>query len=156
MVGKNKISYDALEQLETGMTYNEIKDIIGNEGNKLLQVSSEETSAERYQWTTKDGEGTILLSFQDEKLISISQTGLKNSAPVSLSDDIKKELKSDMSYNEVVKLLGEKGLLLSETLQDGFTNKLYVWEDSNTGKSFSAVFVEDKLRSYNSDEKKTK
>lgn len=156
VVGNNKISSDALEKLETGMTYDEVKEMIGTEGNKLLQAGSDETSAKRYQWTTKNGEGTVLLSFQDEKLISISQTGTKSNAAVSLSGDLKKELKPDMSYDEVVKLLGEKGLLLSETLQNGFTNKLYVWEDSNTGKSFSTVFIEDKLRSYNLDEKKTK
>lgn len=156
MNGKNKISSDALEQLETGMTYSEVTDLIGNEGNKLLQVNSEETSAERYQWTAKDGEGTVLLSFRDEKLVSISQTGMKTDASVSLSEDMKKELKSDMSYDDVVKLLGEKGLLLSETLQDGFTNKLYVWKDANTGKPFSAVFIEDKLRSYHFDMKQAK
>ncbi|GAB5616142.1 hypothetical protein JCM31739_09670 [Faecalimonas canis] len=154
MVGKNKISSNALEQLETGMTYSEIKDIIGNEGNKLLQVSSDERSATRYQWTTKNGEGTVLLSFEDEKLISISQTGMKSNASVSLSEHMKKELKFDMSYDEIVELLGEKGVLLSETLQDGFTNKLYMWEDSNSKKSFSAVFVDDKLRSYNFNDKK--
>ena len=147
-IGKNNISSNALKQLETGMTYNEIKDIIGNEGNKLLQVSSDDHSSTRYQWTTKDGNGTVLLTFQDEKLISISQAGLKPNASFSLSEHMKKELKFDMSYDEIIKLLGKDGVLLSETLQNGFTNKLYMWDDSTSGKSFSAVFVDDKLRSY--------
>lgn len=153
--GNNKISTESYEQLETGMTYDEVKNLIGNAGNKLLQVTSDENSTERYQWITKDGEGTVLLSFEDGKLISISQTGMENIGNVSLSEKIKKEIKSDMSYKEVASVLGEKGLLLSETLQDGTTSKLYEWKDSNSDKSFSIVFVDDKLRSYNFSDKKT-
>lgn len=153
--GNNKISTDSYEQLETGMTYDEVKSLIGNAGNKLLQVTSDENSAERYQWITKDGEGTVLLSFEDGKLISISQAGMETGGSVSLSDEVKKEIKSDMSYKEVTSVLGEKGILLSETLQNGTTSKLYEWKDSNSGKSFSIVFVEDKLRSYNFNDKKT-
>mgnify|MGYP000862160608 FL=1 len=67
--GNNKISTDSYEQLETGMPYDEVKSLIGNAGNKLLQVTSDENSAERYQWITKDGEGTVLLSFEDGNLI---------------------------------------------------------------------------------------
>ena len=153
--GNNKISTDSYEQLETGMTYDEVKSLIGNAGNKLLQVTSDENSAERYQWITKDGEGTVLLSFEDGNLISISQAGMETGGSVSLSDEVKKEIKSDMSYKEVTSVLGEKGVLLSETLQNGTTSKLYEWKDSNSGKSFSIVFVEDKLRSYNFNDKKT-
>lgn len=148
LIAKNKISSDALKQLKTGMTYEKVKDIIHNEGNKLLQVNSNKVPEKRYQWTTENGRGTVLLSFQDEKLISISQTETKSVTAVALTDNIKKELKSDMTYNETTTLLGNEGLLLSETLQDGLTSKLYIWKDSTSKKYFSAIFVEDKLQSY--------
>lgn len=155
-VRKNQISSDALKQLETGMTYDEVKNIIGNGGNQLLQTDSDKNSSKRYQWSAKNGNGTVLLSFQNEKLVSISQTGIETETSVSLSNKLKKELQPDMSYNKTVELLGEQGVLLSETLQDGFTSKLYKWKDNNSGKSFSAIFVEDKLRSYNFNNKDTK
>lgn len=148
LISKNKISSNALKQLKTGMTYEEVKDIVHNDGNQLLQVNSDKVLVKRYQWTTDNGKGTVLLSFQDEKLINISQTETKSVTTVALTNNIKKEVKSDMTYNEITSLLGNDGLLLSETLQNGLTSKLYIWKDSASKKYFSSIFIENKLQSY--------
>lgn len=148
VIVKNTISSDALEQLKTGMTYEEVKDLIRNEGNKLLEVDSNKIPAKRYQWATENGKGTVLLSFQDEKLISISKTDSSSVKFVDFTDKIKKEFKFDMTYNEIISLLGNEGSLLSESLQNGIISKLYIWKDSNSKQYFSAIFVEDKLQSY--------
>lgn len=145
---KNHITSKAFSELETGMTLDETKEIIGTDGNKLLQTSSDTSTTERYQWISKDGDGTVLLTFIDEKLADISQTGLDSGEAVSLPSDISGVVKTDMTYDEVVQALGGEGTRLSETVSGGITTTLYSWDDTDGNTSLSVVFTDGKVRSY--------
>ena len=75
------ISLEEFNKIETGMTYEEVRDIIGGEGTLSSSVDmgiGDEYKTELYQWT---GDGTIganaNVTFQNGKVISKAQIGLK-------------------------------------------------------------------------------
>ncbi len=141
---KNLITADAFSQLKTGMTLNEVKGIIGTDGSRLLQTSNDTSTTERYQWLEKDGNGTVLLSFIDEKLVSLSQTGMETENSSSLSPEAVGALKPEMSLEEVNASLGVNGVRISETAADGVTTSLYQWSDDGAADhKISVVFIDD-------------
>lgn len=144
---RNKINAKSFSKLETGMTRQEVFDIIGNNGNKLMQTASDDSASERYQWTADRGNGAVLLTFKDEKLINISQVDMKESASAKLSADSLGKVKYGMTYKEVAKELGTDGTLISETVNDGVTNALYTWYDSASKIKITVVFQNDKVQS---------
>ncbi|MEE0947074.1 MAG: hypothetical protein U0M42_09695 [Acutalibacteraceae bacterium] len=75
------ISLEEFNKIETGMTYQQVCDIIGGEGTLGSSVDvgiGEEYKTEIYQWT---GDGSIganaNVSFQGGKVVSKAQMGLK-------------------------------------------------------------------------------
>ena len=75
------ISLEEFNKIETGMTYEEVRDIVGGEGTLGSSVDvgfGEEYKTEIYQWT---GEGSLganaNVTFQGGKVISKAQIGLK-------------------------------------------------------------------------------
>lgn len=145
-VRRNKISAKAFAKMETGMLERDVVDIIGNEGNKLMQMTTEESVVERYQWSAEKGDGTVLLTFKDDKLISISQVGMTSGGKILITDEMVSAVKAEMSYEEVMHVMGTSGTLMSETVTDGVTTELYSWMDESTGLSVSVVFSNDKVK----------
>ena len=75
------ISLEEFNKIETGMTYNEVCDIVGGEGTLGSSVDvgvGDEYKTEIYQWT---GDGSIganaNVTFQGGKVVSKAQIGLK-------------------------------------------------------------------------------
>ena len=75
------ISLEEFNKIETGMTYEEVCDIVGGEGTLGSSVDvgiGEEYMTEIYQWT---GDGSIganaNVSFQGGKVVSKAQIGLQ-------------------------------------------------------------------------------
>lgn len=146
---KNEISSQAFSELETGMTQTEVEDIINHNGNRLMQAASGDSVTERYQWVGEHGNGAVILTFKDKKLIDISQSNMVVPDSVTLSADSAGKLKFDMTYEDVVNELGTEGMRMSETLTDGVTDSLYTWYDSNSGTRITVVFKDNKVVSVN-------
>ncbi|MBO4694217.1 MAG: DUF3862 domain-containing protein [Clostridia bacterium] len=74
------ISRDEFEKIETGMTYDEVCEIVGGEGTlgSNVDIGDEEYKTEIYQWS---GEGTVganaNVTFQGGKVVSKAQIGLE-------------------------------------------------------------------------------
>ena len=72
------MSLNEFNQIETGMTYEEVCEIVGGEGTLSSSVDLGEYKTEMYMWT---GDGTIganaNVTFQQGKVISKSQLGLQ-------------------------------------------------------------------------------
>lgn len=66
-------------QIQVGMSYRRVVDIIGEGGEKVLSTSMAGPNSTLYQWKDPDG-GEMHAVFQDGKLVSKSQSGLKGSA----------------------------------------------------------------------------
>ena len=73
VLGDSKISLDEYNQIKNGMTYDQVVEIIGGEG----ELSSEAYSTKIYTW---DGQGSLganaIITFQNGKVVSKAQAGL--------------------------------------------------------------------------------
>lgn len=143
---KNLIETKDYNDIKLGMSQEEILDIIGTDGSLLTKTSMDSAVLERYQWITPDNSGTVLLTFLDSKLISLSQTGIKDAELSKISDKELAQAKAGMTLEEISNTFGNSGIRISETIHDGVTTSVYCWEHSKTGILYSAVFVEGKLQ----------
>ena len=78
---KNKyISLEKYNQIEEGMTYSEVVNIIGCDGKKVkdsFSLGEKVTETKTYTWYGKDGISYAKISFIDDKVIGKSQEGLE-------------------------------------------------------------------------------
>lgn len=76
---KNYITKADFDKISNGMTYEEVKKIIGCDGELMSEVGSkgEQYYTVVYNWKGKDGISNAVFEFQDNKLIAKSQVGLR-------------------------------------------------------------------------------
>ncbi len=72
-----KAQYDQtqiIENSDTTLTYDQVCAIVGGEGTLM---ETENQSIKSYMWTSEDGSGYAKFVFENEKLVSRAQIGLK-------------------------------------------------------------------------------
>lgn len=79
---KNKVTLEKFNKIETGMTYNEVVEIIGEEGTLSSESSfgegtEFETNTKIYYWYAENRMSNVLITFSNDKVSSKTQTGLK-------------------------------------------------------------------------------
>lgn len=75
----NKITLDKFNKIETGMTYQQVKDIIGEDGTVLSEADmgfGEEYHTIIYVWTASNGIANANVTFQGGKVVGKAQVGL--------------------------------------------------------------------------------
>lgn len=76
----SKITLDKFNQIETGMNYDEVVNIIGENGTILSQVDmdiGDEYKTEVYYWYGENGISNANITFQGGKVVAKAQVGLK-------------------------------------------------------------------------------
>lgn len=72
------ITKDEFNQIETGMTYDEVKEIIGSDGSLTSSVSMNNTTVEIYTWYGNGTAGSNAnVTFTDNSVTGKAQAGLK-------------------------------------------------------------------------------
>lgn len=71
------ISLKEFNEIQTGMSYDEIKNIVGCEGTINSQTEYMEIKMTIYSWYGKDGISNANVTIQNDKLINKTQIGLK-------------------------------------------------------------------------------
>lgn len=75
-----KITLEKFNKIETGMSYEQVVQIIGEEGTTLSESSitnDEKYHTIMYSWKAKNGIANANVTFQGGKVISKAQVGLK-------------------------------------------------------------------------------
>ena len=171
----SRITPEMYEQLEFGMTYDDVVALFGEEG-------AEEYHDRRYIWPGEyfdADEGSdyyysqprVTLEFSDNKrLIEIKEYDVLDgreiyeaeaegkTSSVVVNDEILSSMKNRMSYREIADILGAEGVLKeSESDKSGYEMKNYEWkyvtegEESSYERSLDIAFYNDKARRNNWD-----
>ena len=67
---------DKYTQLKNGMSYDEVKETMGSDGEDITADDAAENT-KVYQWTSEDSDSTISVTFEDDKAVSFSQEGFE-------------------------------------------------------------------------------
>ena len=71
------VTMEKFNQINTGMTYDEVKNIIGCDGTLSTETSVGNQTLKIYGWYAKNGVSNATFSFTNDKLDAKSQLGLE-------------------------------------------------------------------------------
>ncbi len=71
------ITIQQYEQIEEGMTYEKVVEIIGGEGEAISESNTEEAVTVVYMWEGSDGISNAIITFFNDVVFSKAQTGLQ-------------------------------------------------------------------------------
>lgn len=75
--GGGSATMDKYNQIENGMTYDEVKEIMGEDGIESVYAESDAASAKVYQWAGETPGSNITVSFLNDGVSSATQVGLE-------------------------------------------------------------------------------
>ncbi len=145
----NRITEADYDNLKIGMTYQEVKQILGREGKIYTEYDSPtiENFGVAYRWVNNDGTGIIAVFNSENKLIKLSAQnlntigfGVNRKPPVVTSRNFE-NIKVGMTYDEVIKIIGSRGTK-QPTRDNPLTNPNtaeYIWLNPD-GTSMTIVF----------------
>ena len=145
----NRITEADYDNLKIGMTYQEVKQILGREGKIYTEYNSPtiENFGVAYRWVNKDNTGIIAVFNSENKLIKLSGQNLNansfgiNREPQVVTSRNVENIKVGMTYNEVRKIIGSEGTKQA-TRDNPLTNAnttAYNWANPD-GTSMTIVF----------------
>lgn len=141
LIDKNKkYSYSEFMQISMGMTYDQVKKILGS---GIEETSSGDGDAKTITYTWKnDDTSNIFVELHGGKVVNKSQAMLNNmNAKVTL--DKYNKINMGMNYKQVNEILGN-GELASETNLIGDNNEMYEWINDD-GSNMNVTFQDGKV-----------
>ena len=75
-VQEEKMTLEKFNKIETGMTYQQVVDIVGEEGTLSTESSYGDQTMKIYYWYAKNGISNATISFMNGKVTAKSQIGL--------------------------------------------------------------------------------
>ena len=75
--GGGPATMERFNQIKTDMTYEEVKEILGEDGVESISAENSATSMKIYQWAGDTPGSNITVSFMDNKVVSAEQIGLE-------------------------------------------------------------------------------
>jgi hypothetical protein len=123
-------------QIQNGMTYEEVVAIIGADGEVISETGEKGTDLHTvmYEWKADGGFGANAnFMFQGGKLTNKAQFGVVESSDITVTLDEFNKVENGMTYEEVVAILGGEGNMLSETGEKGTDFYTIMYEYSGEG-----------------------
>ena len=71
------ITLEEFNQIETGMTYEEVVEIVGSEGTVMSEVSVLDSTTTMYSWYAENGISNANVTITDNKVVGKAQLGLE-------------------------------------------------------------------------------
>ncbi len=141
-----KIDADKFAKIENGMTYDEVVSIIGSEGSEQSTNEIGDVKTTTYEWES-DGWGVATITFQNDKVANKTQFGVNDQSAAKATMDKYNQVKTGMTYDEVVAIMGGDGELSSDTKIAGVSSKLYLWDGEDIASNCSITFSDGKVSS---------
>ena len=177
---ESRITPEMYEKLEFGMKYEEVVELLGEEGTEEYSYSyvwpgeyaDQARNDEDYYYYNYYNEPRVRLRFSDNNnLIEIHEYNILDGkeiyeakseekvSRVTVNEKIFASMKNRMSYREIADILGAEGVLVeSESDRSGESEKTYEWEyvfegsEDAYGRNLSIVFYNDKAHRNSWDE----
>lgn len=146
---QQKVTLAQFNQIQNGMSLDEVLSIFQTEGvlKSMKKLDNEKSISVQYLWDGEPEFSNILLSFDDNILVTKVQSNLDQAVKPSVTITKKQlnQIKKGMSYDEVIKILGGKGQLISESYQlgDRFYSVTYEWKGKSEISSGQIMFDEN-------------
>ncbi|MGB3513813.1 MAG: hypothetical protein WBA93_32320 [Microcoleaceae cyanobacterium] len=145
----NRITSADFDNLKIGMTYQEVKQILGREGTLYTEYNSPtiENFGWAYRWINNDNTGIIAVFNSENQLIRLSAQNLNatnfgtNQEPTVVTSTDFENIKVGMTYDEVTEIIGSGGTK-QPTRDNPLTNTNttpYIWVNPD-GTSMTIIF----------------
>lgn len=143
--GSADVSMAKFNQIEIGMSYDKVKEIMGSEGNQTSMTKSGSYESSSYEWKGEKF-ARISVRFTRGELSYKSQSGLTpSSGDADITQAKFNKIETGMSYDEVKGIIGSEGELTSESKIGNYESASYRWKGPNYSNIF-ANFRDGKLQ----------
>lgn len=137
-----KYSYSKFMQINMGMTYDQVKGILGD-GTEESSSGDGDLKTVSYSWKNDDG-SNISVMVQGNKVTNKAQAFLQSmDAKVTLAQYNK--INNGITYDQVKAILGEGELSSQGKIMDS-TSEIYSWINSD-GSNMNVTFQNNKVES---------
>lgn len=147
---KGLLTKEKFNQIEEGMSYDEVVKIVGSKGNLISETGEEGTDLHTvmYDFETDGFMSNSSMMFQGGKLINKTQIGLGGGDSVEISLEQFNKIKNGMSLEEVIEITGGEGEVISESGEKGtdLYTVMYSYNGKNIGSNVSLMFQGNKLQ----------
>lgn len=115
-------------KVDLGMSYDEVKDIMGSAGTQISTSDISGMSMATYQWLTADETGTCAIAFKNGKVSTKMQMNVARTDPVATKAKFDK-VKEGMTYKEVREIFGAEGVVTYMDADEDFGYEYveYMW-----------------------------
>ena len=115
-------------KVDLGMSYDEVKDIMGSAGTQISTSDIGGMSMATYQWLTADETGTCAVAFKNGKVSTKMQMNVARTDPVATKAKFDK-VKEGMTYKEVREIFGAEGVVTYMDADEDFGYEYveYMW-----------------------------
>lgn len=135
-----KYSMDKFNQITMGMTYDQVKKVLGD-GTEDSSSGDGDEKTVTYSWKNDDG-SNITVEVQGNKVVTKAQAMLQ-SMDAKVTMDKYNKINNGMTYDQVKAILGE-GQLTSQTEMLGTKDEIYEWTNSD-GSNMNVTFQDGKV-----------
>lgn len=140
------ITAEQYKKIENGMSYDQVKEIFGSDGENQSESEVAGVTTKLYMWSS-DGFGKASIIFQNDKVTSKSQYGVSDSANLAITSEMYDKVKTGMTYDEVKEIFGGDGSSVSETEIAGVKSEIYSWSGDSLGANCTISFSDGKVAS---------
>lgn len=134
------------KQIKHGMSYKQVKKIMGSEGDEQASSSVADNEATVYQWTTDDF-GVVSVTFENDKVVNKAQISLDGTSGPKATKAKYKKVKNGMTVKQVEKIFGGEGSLTSDTNIAGYSSQIYTWYGDSLGSNCTITFSDGEVTS---------
>ena len=139
------ISYESFFEVQMGMTVDEVKKILGDNGELFTSTDFLNVKTEIYSWTGS-GFSMILVTFSNGTVIEKTQSGL-NQVTATATTTKFSQIFSGMTYEQVKAIMGGDGCMISESSMMGIETVVYQWNGNSLYSMATITFQNGKVSS---------
>ena len=115
-------------KVDLGMSYDEVKNIMGSAGDQISSSDINGNSMATYQWLNADETGTCAVAFKNGKVCTKMQMNVARTDPVATKAKFGK-VQNGMTYKEVKEIFGAEGVVTYMDADEDFGYEYveYMW-----------------------------